>query len=245
MKTFSLLALAGLLPSVTLAHYHFPHLIINGQVTGAHEYVREHDNGYMPSWDNGNFVNSNDLRCNKGSLNHRTQPKTAKVTAGKDVIGFATNVQAEIRHPGPIQIYLSRAPGDVREYDGSGEWFKVWQLGHRDGSTADPAWLSWGLKQFTFKLPAEIPAGQYLMRIEHIATHQPYKGREFFLQCAHIEVVSSYTGKAPTNTFRIPGVYNRDQPFFQYDSWAQPQPTVCPMPGLAMWPNNNNFNKIS
>lgn len=84
------------------------------------------------------------------------------------------------------------------------------------------------------------------MRIEHIATHQPYKGREFFLQCAHIEVVSSYNGKTPGPTFKLPGGYNRNSdPFFQYDSWANPQPTVCPMPGPAIWPNNNNFNKVN
>ncbi|KAI0206993.1 glycoside hydrolase [Astrocystis sublimbata] len=244
MKNLSLLALAALAPVLSMAHYHFPHLIINGQVTGAHEYVREHDNGYMPSWSDGAFLNSNDLRCNKGSQNHMRQPKTAKVTAGKDEIGFATNVHAHIQHPGPLQIYLSKAPGDVRDYDGSGDWFKVYQIGHQDGSTADKAWLSWDKEKFTFKLPKEIPAGQYLMRIEHIATHQPYTGREFFLQCAHIEVVSDYNGASPKDTFKIPGVYNRNQPFFKYDSWANPQPTVCPMPGGSMWPNNNNYNHI-
>jgi hypothetical protein len=142
-----------------------------------------------------------------------------------------------------LQIYMSKAPGDVRDYDGSGDWFKVYQLGHREGSTADSAWLTWKKNQFTFKLPAEIPAGQYLIRIEQAATHQPYTGREFYVQCAHIEVVSNYQG-TPTPTFKIPGVYSRDQPFFKYDSWAQPQPTVCPLPGPAMWPNNNNLNKI-
>ena len=40
------------------------------------------------------------------------------------------------------QIYMSKAPGDVRDYDGSGDWFKVYQLGHREGSTADEAWLA-------------------------------------------------------------------------------------------------------
>ena len=92
-------------------------------------------------------------------------------------------------------------------------------------------------------MPAEIPAGQYLIRIEQAATHQPYTHREFYVQCAHIEVVSDYQG-TPGPTFKIPGVYSRDQPFFQYDSWAQPQPTVCPLPGPEMWPNNDNLNKI-
>jgi hypothetical protein len=105
---------------------------------------------------------------------------------------------------------MSKAPGDVRDYDGSGDWFKVAQWGHRAGSTADSNWITWKMKQFTFKMPAEIPAGQYLIRIEQAATHQPYTGREFYVGCAHIEVSSSYNGK-PTPTFKIPGVYSRDQ----------------------------------
>jgi len=116
MKNLSVLALAALSPALTLAHYHFPHLILNDKVTGAHEYVREHDNGYMPSWDDGRFLTSNDLRCNKGSQNHRTQPKTAKVVAGKDIVGFATNVQAEIQHPGPLQVRDPSRPMCVRAF---------------------------------------------------------------------------------------------------------------------------------
>ena len=104
MKNFIILATTALLPTLSVAHYHFPHLILNGKVTNPNEYVREHDNGYMPSWSDGAFLNSNDIRCNKGSENHRSQPKTARVVAGQDTVGFATNVQAEIRHPGPLQV---------------------------------------------------------------------------------------------------------------------------------------------
>lgn len=243
MKT-TILALAALVGG-SAAHFHFPHLIVNGKVTNPHEYTREHDNGYMPSWEDGKFLTNTDMRCNKGSMNHRTQPKTYKVTAGQDTVGFATNVQAEIRHPGPFTVYMSKAPtGNVKDYDGSGDWFKVYQVGHKAGSTRDPDWLTWGKKQFTFKLPAEIPAGQYLMRAEFIATHNPYKGREFYIQCAHIEVASSYNGKAPGPTTKIPGHVVKGEPFMNYDSWAQPQPGTCPLPGPAMWPNNNNLNKF-
>lgn len=87
---------------------------------------------------------------------------------------------------------MSKAPGDVREYDGSGDWFKVYQLGTQmpwDGT--DQGWLTWDQSQFTFKLPAEIPAGHYLMRIEHMAVHQPYGGKEFYMQvrCANMPVI--------------------------------------------------------
>jgi hypothetical protein len=95
---------------------------------------------------------------------------------------------------------MSKAPGDVRDYDGSGDWFKVFQLGTvMPWNGTDQGWLVWNKLQFNFKLPAEIPAGQasfvffvrhtinadlckYLMRIEHMAVHQPYRNKEFFLQ---------------------------------------------------------------
>jgi hypothetical protein len=104
MKNFALLTAAALLPSLSLAHYHFPHLVLNGRISGAHEYVRPTDNGYMPSWEEGAFLNNPDIRCNKGSMNHRTEPKTAKIIAGKDIVGFQTNVQARIQHPGPLTV---------------------------------------------------------------------------------------------------------------------------------------------
>ncbi|EMD96317.1 glycoside hydrolase family 61 protein [Bipolaris maydis ATCC 48331] len=196
----------GHLSQLTQAHHHFPHFVINVQVTGAH-YRR-------PTW----------------------------VKAGQDVIGFQAYINTESFHPGPLQICLSKAPGDVRDYDGSGDWFKIYQLEHQPGSTNDLAWLSWHKKQFTFKLPAEIPPGQYLMQIEQTTTHPSYTDRGFYIQCAHIEMTSSYNG-SPSPGFKIPGVYIREQSFFKYH-WAKPQSTVCPLPGPAMSPNNNNVNRI-
>jgi hypothetical protein len=78
---------------------------------------------------------------------------------------------------------MSKAPGDVSQYDGSGDWFKVFQLGTiSPWNGTDPGWLVWKKNKFTFTLPAEIPAGQYLMRIEHVAVHPPYKAKQFFLE---------------------------------------------------------------
>lgn len=37
----------------------------------------------------------------------------------------------DINHPGPVLVHLSKVPDDldVHEYDGSGEWLKIWTLG--------------------------------------------------------------------------------------------------------------------
>ena len=91
----------ALLPQLSSAHFLFPHLMLNGVKTNAFEYVREHDNGFQPSF-TPEILSSNDFRCNKGSWNHRSQPKTAKVTAGKDTVGFHLHLDFGIYHPGPV-----------------------------------------------------------------------------------------------------------------------------------------------
>jgi hypothetical protein len=138
------------------------------------------------------------------------------------------------------QIYLSRAPGDVRDYDGSGDWFKVYQLGTRQPfNGTDEGWATWKMKNWQFRLPAEIPAGEYLMRIEQMSVHPPYRQKEWYVQCAHLKINSNYNGPAPGPTIKIPGGYKISDPAIQYDQWAQPPPTYAPMPGPPLWPNNN------
>ena len=44
----------------------------------------------------------------------------------------------------------------------------------------DQGWLTREKKQFTFRLPNEIPAGEYLMRIENMSIHPPYR-------CVHLK----------------------------------------------------------
>ncbi|KAK4461702.1 family 61 putative glycoside hydrolase [Cladorrhinum samala] len=226
----------ALAPQLASAHFLFPHLMLNGVKTGAYEYVREHDYGFNPH--NNDWINSPDFRCNEGSWAHRRNPKTAQVTAGKDTVGFNLHLDFGIYHPGPVTIYLSKAPGDVRDYDGSGDWFKVYQLGTMmPWNGTDQGWLTRDKKNFQFRLPAEIPAGQYLMRIEQMSVHPPYRQKEWYVQCAHLNIMSNYNGRAPGPTIRFPGGYKISDPAIQLDSWAKPPPTFAPMPGPQLWPN--------
>ncbi|KLU86026.1 hypothetical protein MAPG_05045 [Magnaporthiopsis poae ATCC 64411] len=175
-----------LLPQLASAHYLFPIFIHNDKVSKPQEFTREHDNGFQPLKTPG-ILTSNDLRCNKGSWNHRKQPKTAKVKAGQDTIGFQTAV-GNVFHPGPITIMASKAPGNVTEYDGSGDWFQLYELGtKKPWNGKDDGWLTKDKNRFTFKLTDKIPRGQYLLRIQHMAVHQPYKIKELYIMCAHIE----------------------------------------------------------
>lgn len=69
---------------------------------------------------------------------------------------------------------MSKAPtGNVKEYEGDGDWFKVWESTLCDTSkdlTTD-AWCTYGMSQFGFQLPDDTPAGEYLVRAEHIGLH--------------------------------------------------------------------------
>ena len=38
-----------------------------------------------------------------------------------------------VGHQGPGQIYLSKAPGAIEDYEGDGEWFKIALSGASDG----------------------------------------------------------------------------------------------------------------
>ena len=104
------LALALSLASIpgAFSHYFFPYFIDNGNVTDYYEYVREDTQGYMP-W-KGNYE-SDDFRCNTDSFQYASQTDVYKAKAG-DTIGFGTDFGAQIEHPGPMQVYLSKhAPG--------------------------------------------------------------------------------------------------------------------------------------
>jgi len=105
-------------------------------------------------------VNSNDIRCNAGGLASGSSTSTATVQAGSTV-GF--KMDQAIFHPGPITVYLSKAPGKAADYDGSGPWFKIAELGATISSTAitfpasNTASYSFKIPQSTRKLPRASP----------------------------------------------------------------------------------------
>ncbi|KAL2881076.1 hypothetical protein SGCOL_003735 [Colletotrichum sp. CLE4] len=231
MRCSTFLALAASVSSAS-GHYFFPHLIANGNFTGYYEYVRDNSANYMP-FKNG--YDSTDLRCRTGSMEHAATTGVYKVKAG-DEVGFGLNFGGSIQHPGPMQAYLSKAPGDVREYEGDGDWFKIFELGPKSFSSEGIEWGVTNVGNFTFKLPEETPAGQYLLRIEHIGVHGAgdFGGAEFYFNCAQIEVESSSTA-VPGPTVKIPGLYDGHEPgieFYMYRPWI----VNFTMPGPARWP---------
>lgn len=231
MKFIAAIAFAAGLPLAS-AHYFFPNLIVNGNFTGYNEFVRETTQGFMPL--KGKY-DTTDFRCNTGSLDSAKKTGVYKVKAG-DEIGFGLNFGGQILHPGPMQAYMSKAPGNVQDYDGSGDWFKVYENGPVAFSNEGIQWGSYGHGNFTFTLPKETPAGQYLVRIEHVAVHGAgdFGGAELYLNCAQIEVESTSTA-TPGPLVKIPGVYTGYEPgilFYMY----RPYIVNFTMPGPARWP---------
>lgn len=110
------LAVVAFLPAA-FAHYNFDKFIVNGNVTGAYEYIRQTNNSNSPITD----ITSTDMRCNSGGLLAATMAQTSTYTvAPGDNVGMT--IDNSISHPGPLSVWMSKAPDGTaaNEYDGSG-----------------------------------------------------------------------------------------------------------------------------
>lgn len=158
-----------------------------------------------------------------------------------DNVGFTVN--AAISHPGPLSVWMSKAPDGTAAdaYDGSGDWFKVYELTYTDITSAGIQWASYpsgtsGLTNFTIDIPTDLPAGDYLMRAEHIALHaaEEVGGAQFYIGCAQLSVTGSGAG-APTPVTSIPGQYTGEESGLVINIYY-PIPTNYTAPGEVTWP---------
>jgi len=213
------------------AHYIFNILIVNGKtIGGEYAYVRRNSNSYNPAFPD--IVETDELRCNRGAKPGNTP--TYDVEAG-DKIGIKIFNREVIEHPGPGFVYMSKAPALAKDYDGSGDWFKVYEIGlcgTNPGS--DGQWCSYNKDRIEFTIPEKIPPGEYLVRVEHIGLHEAFKGRaQFYMECTQLNIKGP-GGGTPSPLVKIPGIYKQDDPGIAYDKWAsKPAPYI--MPGPAVW----------
>ncbi|KAF4635774.1 hypothetical protein G7Y89_g2326 [Cudoniella acicularis] len=219
------------LAATAQAHYRFSKLIIDGTPeTKEWVSVRETKN-YQD--DHGvTDVSSVDLRCfqMKGSAG------SATVAAGSS-IGFVAD--QGVTHPGPVQFYMAKVPAgkDLATWDGAGNvWFKVAYLGHTmTAKGVDwPTYTPTILKDVSFKIPQNLPAGDYLVRVESIALHQAQQpgGAQFYLSCAQVKVTGDGTG-TPGPLGAFPGAYKVSDPGLVLPVY--PVPTSYTPPGPAVW----------
>ncbi|KAG8927901.1 hypothetical protein FRC02_007619 [Tulasnella sp. 418] len=213
------------------AHYQFTQLIVNNTVTDSTLYVRQHTNGRYPVSD----VTSLDLRCNIGGLASGATTSTATVVAGSTV-GFHIGNGDTIVHPGPLLVYMAKAPSTAASFDGSGQvWFKIYEVG-ADINGGYATWPAQSLDQVTFPIPAAVPSGEYLLRIEHIGLHVAalLNGSQHHISCANINIVGGGSG-SPTPLVALPGAYSPRDPALFINLFWPPLESYTP-PGPPVWP---------
>ncbi|KAI6831863.1 hypothetical protein KC340_g9872 [Hortaea werneckii] len=233
--TGHLLALA----SVASAHYTFSKIAVNGEVQGSDwTYIREHTRGYMPT--KVQEILENDFRCQPGG-DSGANTQVLAVNAGDEVDFQGAFGMTSIEHPGPAQVYFSKAPGDdVQSYAGDGDWFKVREalLCSSPAAGADltkEAWCTWGEDGIKFEVPSNIPSGQYLVRVEHIPLHGAQgspDGAEYYYSCGQLEVTGS-SGEIPAETGQIPGMIQPDDEAVIFNIWTGAS-EYSPFPGTPL-----------
>ncbi|KFY47869.1 hypothetical protein V495_01769 [Pseudogymnoascus sp. VKM F-4514 (FW-929)] len=217
MRPFSVALSTALTLTTATGHYTFPALINNGAMTADWEYVRQWTgyNTLKPVTD----VTSLDIRCNIDA-SAVSAPGVLSIAAGSQ-LGFA--IKPQVVHPGPMAVYMAQVPdgSDAANWDGSGNvWFKIMESGATNqGNPLD--WAYVGTNKVTFTLPATLPSGQYLVRIESIALHQAQTvgGAQFYHSCGQIEVTGGGSGN-PGPVVAFPGAYSATDPGILIDLWS-------------------------
>ena len=168
-----------IIPAVRIStHFGHPHLdiwttLIAGSTTSTAA-VRQPVNN-SPVTD----VTSPDITCN---VDPGAATDTVEVASGSTV-GFM--LDNTIYHQGPAAIYMGQAPSTAASWDGSGaEWFKIAEW----GATFNPfTFTDYGASQLTTTIPSDVPAGEYLLRIEQIGLHV-VDAPQWYISCAQIKV---------------------------------------------------------
>jgi len=224
MKFTSVTAAAAVLVGQASAHYIFESF----DGGPAYQYVRKNTNMNSPVTD----LTSNDMRCNQGG---ETSDGTQTVTVQAGTAHTFTSDVA-VYHQGPISVYMSKAPGTAADYDGSGEWFCIYQDVPKFSGSSPSCSSTWDLKQtYSFTIPASVPNGDYLIRIQSLAIHNPYPAGipQFYIECAQVTVTGGGSG-SPTPTADIPGAFQSSDPGYVVNIY---DPSFCnyTVPGPAVW----------
>ena len=145
--------LLGAIAQVASAHYFFDNNVVGGVSQGQFKYVRKSTRAvaYNPIKFSSNpaadirdnsHADSADIICNQGATK-AGNTQTLTVNAG-DSVRLTLGVGAKMEHPGPGLVYMSKAPSTASTYDGSGDWFKIFQEGvcNNSGDFTTNAWVS-------------------------------------------------------------------------------------------------------
>ncbi|KAI3326243.1 lytic polysaccharide monooxygenase [Xylariaceae sp. AK1471] len=222
MKSFvKAIAAAALAAHSVSGHYIFQALAKGSAKGTPYEFVRRNTNMNSPVTD----LSSNDLRCNVGGATGGST-STLAMNAGDS---FTFSLDQAVYHQGPVSLYMSKAPsGAISQYDGSGDWFKIYDWGP-NFSNGQASWTMSGT--YTGTIPKCIPAGDYLLRIQSLAIHNPGATPQWYISCGQV-TVSGGGSTTPTNTVKIPGAFKATDPGYtaniynNFNSYTVPGPSV-------------------
>lgn len=246
MRFLTFATASALLLSKCNAHYVFANLINNGEVTPAWKYVREVqlvDNDFPEDrrhnfdslgWPyKEDFLHAN-FTCGRAAFDAAARTATADVRAGQE-IGFQIGLDQEIPpalHGGPAQFYIARAPNDdLATFHGQeGNWVKL--ATRHLGQAEDGYWnLGVPITSIKFTVPLTTPPGKYLLRIEQFWPSSTPGVTQFYINCAHINIVGPGGGSFDGYDFaKFPGTYKHDSPGVL--AWLGPDYVA---PGPAIW----------
>lgn len=230
---------------VATAHYFFDTNIVDGVAQPAFKYVRQSSRAVKynpikfssnPAADirDGSTADGPDIVCNQGAFASAANTEVMTVNAGEEV-RLKLAVGAKFQHPGPGLVYLSQAPtGSVKAYDGSGDWFKIFEEGVCDGGDfTSTAWCDYDRDWIAATIPKDTPNGEYLLRAEHIGVHRSHVNQpEHYVACMQIKVQGGGSG-TPGPMVKFPGAYKATDPYANFSIYGGRKD--FPMPGPAVW----------
>ena len=241
---FSALTIATI-AQVASAHYFFDTNIVGGTTQPQFKYVRQSSRAVKynpikfssnPAADirDGSTVDGPDIVCNQGAFSSAGKTEVLTVNAGEEV-RLKLGVGAKFQHPGPALVYMSKAPtGSVKEYDGSGDWFKIFDEGVcGNGDFTTTAWCTYNRDWVAAKIPKDTPNGEYLVRMEHIGVHRSHVNQpEHYVSCLQVKVQGGGSG-TPGPTVKFPGAYKDTDAYANFSIYNGKKD--FPMPGPAVW----------
>ncbi|RPA74002.1 hypothetical protein BJ508DRAFT_215774 [Ascobolus immersus RN42] len=178
------------------------------------------------------------VRCGNGNT---FAPSVCEVNAGGEITiemhaqngdRSCTNEAIGGNHDGPVIVYLQKV-SDAKTASGSGQWFKIYQNGlvSKDYWGTDVINANCG-KQ-SLRIPADISAGDYLLRTEVIALHVAGSpgGAQHYVSCFQLKITGG--GSANPSGVAFPGGYSATDPGILFNLYGSY--TSYPVPGPAVY----------
>jgi hypothetical protein len=90
------------------------------------------------------------------------------------------------------------------------------------------------LATYSVTIPSQIPAGEYLLRIEQLGIHNPGSPPQFYLSCAQLKVTGGGSGN-PSPTVKIPGHVKSTDSGYTANIYNNFKSYVVPGPKVATY----------